>query len=135
MGTPGSGYAITYYCISSRNSVTGTRGTLYDSGGEAANYANNESTMTNVACPLGLRLQLTFIQLDIEGSMPSCYTDGIKIFHGGASNTFCGTLSGSNLPHINGDTGSALIFFTADSSDARAGYALNYECIDANSGR
>ncbi len=130
----GAGYTIKYIC-KPVITVSSTNGTLYDTGGAVANYGNNESIVTRITCPVGQGPQLKFTELDIDGTMPSCTTDSIKIYYGGAlKNTYCGTLTGSALPQVSVGATSALIVFTSDSSITRAGYTLNYECALITSG-
>jgi hypothetical protein len=137
--TNGAGYTLQYVCtpVIPFTSSTATSGTLHDTGGAGGQYGNNESTLAQItdACPIGYNFQLTFTELDIDGSMPSCPTDSLKIIYSGVvKNTFCGTLTGPSLPQVSVGASSALILFTSDSSITRAGYSLDYDCVGITSG-
>jgi hypothetical protein len=129
------GYSIQYTCTAG-TTLSATSGTIYDAGGTGGQYGNNENTLTHITCPMGQGPQLSFTELDIDGSMPSCSTDSIKIITGNrVKNTYCGTLTGSSLPQMSVGSSSALILFTSDSTITRGGYSLNYECVIIASGK
>ena len=133
--TNGAGYTIMYTCPYV-TTITGSKGTLYDSGGGGGQYGLNENTLTRITCPMGQGPQLTFTELDIDGTMPSCSTDSLKIIYGGeVKNTYCGTLTGPSLPQVSVGSSSALILFTSDSTITRGGYSLEYECVLITSGK
>ncbi len=130
-----AGYTIKYTCAEV-TSVTAINGTLYDTGGAGGQYGNNENAFTRLTCPMGQGPQLSFTELDIDGTMPSCSTDSLKIISGGeVKNTYCGTLTGSSLPQLSVGASSALILFTSDGTVTKAGYVLTYECVLITSGK
>jgi hypothetical protein len=131
----GAGYTIQYAC-KAVVIVSSTSGTLYDTGGAGGQYGSNESVLTRITCPVGRGPQLTFTQLDIDGTLPSCSTDSLKIISGGGvKNTYCGTLTVPSLPQVSVGASSALILFTSDSTITSAGYSLDYECVLITSGK
>ena len=133
--TNGAGYALLYTCTVG-TTVASTSGSLYDTGGSGGQYGNNENTLTRITCPMGQGPQLSFTELDIDGTMPSCSTDSLKIISGGVvKNTYCGTLTGPSLPQVSVGASSALILFTSDSITTRGGYSLDYECAMITSGK
>jgi hypothetical protein len=131
----GAGYTIQYLC-KAVVSVSSTSGTLYDSGGGGGQYGSNENTLTRITCPAGRGPQLTFTELDIDGTMPSCTTDSLNIISGGVvKNTYCGTLIGPSLPQVIVGASTALILFTSDGTIMRGGYSMEYECVLITSGK
>jgi hypothetical protein len=135
-GTTGAGYAIKYSC-SPKLDVSG--GTMYDSGGVAGNYGNNENVYTPFECQVGAP-KMTFTQLEVQGSSPACSTDSIKVYDAvnGATygytaalkSTYCGSISDSLLPTFTGAAaGTLLVVFTSDATLTQAGYTANYECF------
>ncbi len=133
--TNGAGYSIKYTCTPITTvPITGKK--LYDTGGAGGQYGNNENTLTRITCPIGNNLELKFTELDIDGTLPSCSTDSIRIIIGGVvKNTYCGTLTGSSLPQVSVGASSTLILFASDSSITRGGYTFDYECVLITSGK
>jgi hypothetical protein len=130
----GAGYTILYTCTAAIT-VSSNVGTLYDTGGAAGQYGSNENTLTRITCPIHQGPQLSFTELDIDGTMPSCSKDSLKIISDGVvRNTFCGTLTGTSLPNVSVGASSALILFTSDSTITRGGYSLDYQCVVIVSG-
>jgi hypothetical protein len=132
--TNGGGYALQYTCLRS-TSVTSTSGILYDTGGAGGQYGNNENTITRITCAMGRGPQLSFTEVDIDGTMPSCSTDSLKIISGNrVTNTYCGTLTGPSLPQVSVGASSAFLLFTSDGTITREGYSLDYQCVLFTSG-
>jgi cubilin len=130
----GAGYTIKYSC-SPKLDILG--GTLYDSGGAAADYSDNEVLYSVVSCPVGRAPVLSFTQMEIDGTMPACSTDSIKVYDAVKATTYgytvtlkytgCGVATGSSL--WQGSLAkSALITFTSDGAISKAGFALTYDC-------
>jgi hypothetical protein len=135
LGPNAGGYTIQYFC-SHLTTVSSPSGTLYDTGGAGGHYGNSEIIATRITCPLGRGPQLTFTQLDIDGTMPSCSSDNLKIISGGVvKNTFCGTWTDPFLPQVSVGASSALILFNSDSTITNGGYSLDYECVLITSGK
>jgi predicted outer membrane repeat protein len=128
----GAGYTIQYTC----EQPSGMSGIRYDTGGASGHYGQNETTRSSFFCAANKVPSLRFSQLDIDGAMPSCTTDSLKISDAtkltyGYSitwKTYCGSLTGSDLPQYLGSTSSVMVLFTSDSSGTAAGYTFSYEC-------
>jgi hypothetical protein len=110
-----------YACTSVASSVL-TSGTLWDSGGPAGNYDNNENCVFRIQG--GAPLRLTFTALMTESS-----SDFITVYDGtSAAAPLLGTFSGTSLPGpVVASSGNAYIVIQSDSSFNASGFRLQWQ--------
>ena len=115
------------FLISQGGTVNTCTGTIYDSGGAAGNYQNNENyTMTFCSDdPTGC-LQLSFSQFAVENGF-----DNLNIYAGPtATGTPYATFTGTALPGIiYTGTECVTLVFTSDVSVTPAGFAIDITCV------
>jgi hypothetical protein len=122
------GHAQTY--LISGGSVTTCAGTIYDSGGAAGNYANNENrTATLTPATAGSRIRLTFSVFNTENTY-----DFLRVYDGAnASAPLIGAYTGTTSPGIITATNAAgqlTLVFTSDGSAVRAGFEAAISCFN-----
>jgi hypothetical protein len=109
--------------------VTTCVGTLYDSGGSAANYSSNEN-YTKVFTPgtAGAKMRLAFTSFSTEASY-----DFLSIYDGpSTSSTLIGTYTGTTGPGTvtaTNSTGQLTVVFTSDINGEAAGFAATISCV------
>ncbi len=112
-------------------SATTCNATFFDSGGENANYIDNEDfTMTFNPGTAGARVKAIFSSFDIE-DQTNCNYDYLKVYDGtSASSPLLGTWCGTNSPGTVLATGGALTFvFHSDYSQNLSGWAADIKCF------
>ncbi|MBL7951695.1 MAG: hypothetical protein JNM62_08240 [Flavobacteriales bacterium] len=111
------------------------QGTIYDSGGPAANYVNNENTnQVYCAAKVGDVVTLTFSQFNIEAGW-----DFMRIYNQASGAplpaNLIGTYTGTNGPgtisgtvSVANPTGCLMVVFTSDGSVVAPGFAFKVSC-------
>ena len=106
-------------------------GILYDSGGSASNYGNNEDAEITIS-PIGATtVDLTFISFDIEpGSAGNCDYDWIEVFDGSSSGApLIDRYCNDNIPTlISSSGGSITLVFHSDGGANGTGFQMNWQC-------
>jgi len=99
----------------------------FDDGSGNDDYADNSECSWVFEGPMGSNIRLTFSAFDTE----SC-CDFVRIFDGSSNNApLLGTYSGSTLPPaIQTTQSNAYLEFDTDGSVTRAGWEIEYECIE-----
>jgi PKD repeat protein len=128
-----SGYIKVLPVIEMNNeTVTTCSALFYDSGGESANYSNNENlVMTFLPETLDATLKVEFTEFSIE-SHSSCNYDWLKIYDGNSTSanligTFCGTNSPGTIIASNPD-GALTFWFNSDYSVTYPGWKAIITC-------
>lgn len=104
-------------------------GTLFDDGGQNANYSDNTSRQVTIVGNPGDVIKLTFVSFDMEQGY-----DYLKIYKGyGNSGPMVGSYTGSNLP-ANGlailtNTNVVTVIQTSDQYQNGTGYEMRWTCI------
>jgi PKD repeat protein len=139
-----SGHIKVLPFIEMQNATMTTCGALfYDSGGESANYSNNENLiMTFLPEAPDAFLKVDFQEFSVEPHS-SCNYDRLKIYDGNSisadlTGTFCGTNSPGTIIASNPD-GALTFWFTSDGSVTQPGWKAIITChkehdITLNSG-
>lgn len=114
------------YCTNESEVITDCDGELTD-GSNSNNYANNSECSWIIQGPQGSNVRLNFTSFETE----SC-CDFVNIYDGNSANSeLLGRFSGTSLPpSIQTSQPNAFILFDTDGSSARAGWTLEYECIE-----
>ncbi len=105
------------------NTVTSASGTVYDSGGAGANYANDERFVQLIQ-PLGATsISLNFTVFNLENTW-----DYLYIYDGSTTNAnLIGRYTGATLPGNITSTGNTLLLdFRSDCATTLAGFVANY---------
>jgi PKD repeat protein len=107
-------------------------GLFYDSGGNSANYSNNQDiTMTFVPGTLGAKMIVEFLMFDVE-YQSTCDYDWLKIYNGSSTTaplmgTYCGTNSPGTVTATNA-TGALTFQFHSDYSETMQGWKALVNC-------
>lgn len=106
-----------------QNNNTTASGNFYDTGGAAADYADDERYLTLIAPTGATTVTLTFTAFDIETNWDYLYIyDGNSI-----SSPLIGTYTGTNSPGtVTSTGGSLLIEFRSDCNTTNPGWAANW---------
>lgn len=119
----------TYTMPASPATYSVCNGTLFDDGGQNANYSDNSSRQITIVGNPGDVIKLTFTSFDMEKDY-----DYLKIYKGyGNSGPIVGSYTGNSLP-ANGlaimtNTDVVTVIQTSDQYQTGAGYALNWTCV------
>ncbi|PCJ79766.1 MAG: hypothetical protein COA57_15385, partial [Flavobacteriales bacterium] len=112
-------------------STTSTSGTLYDSGGPAGSYTNNEncSLLINPGCATSITL--TFNSFWLE----SC-CDYVRVYDGtSTSGTLLLQANGTTIPSpVTATSGAMYIWFTSDGSVVYSGFDVTWTSTTPSSG-
>jgi hypothetical protein len=112
---------------SGNNSYTICSGHLYDSGGSAGNYVNNNAGYTVLYPTAG-----NIIQIAGTSAGENC-CDYVEIYNGvGTAGTLLGTYyMGAVIPNIisSDPTGALTVYFDSDGSTVGAGFDITISCI------
>jgi spore germination protein YaaH len=102
---------------------------IYDMGGPARNYYDNESYVYTIAPTGTSKVRLTFSQMDLEVGWDSLYLyDGVN-----TSAPLLGAYSGTVIPGIVNSTGPAItVKFKSDNATTKAGFKAIWNCIQDN---
>lgn len=112
-------------------SITTCSGTFYDSGGEFANYSDNE-TLVYTICPEnpGERIRIDFTEFNLQQN-----TDNLFIYDGDSTASLLqGVFSGTSSPGFwiaslnNNPSGCLTIEFISDTSGNTTGWAATISC-------
>jgi len=128
--TSATSYTPVGPCYTMANTtITTCSGSLFDSGGQSANYLNNESyTLTLVPSTANAMAQLNFVSFSTESGW-----DYLYIFDGNStSSPLVGQYSGSTLPPAitaTNSTGILTLRFTSDGSTASSGFEAAISCF------
>ena len=108
----------------SNKTVTECSGTLYDSGGNTANYKNSEN-FTFVINPANAdKVTMNFASWSVENSY-----DFLKIYNGtSASAPLLGSYSGTSPGTVVANSGAMTLVFTSDYSENRTGWEATWNC-------
>ncbi len=107
-------------------------GLFYDSGGEAGNYASNESYSLTFTAPFpGSGLVVDFLEFDLENET-NCNKDWLKIFDGASISSpligkYCGTVS-PGVVHATNAEGALTFQFSSDNSITKPGWKAHVWC-------
>ncbi len=110
-------------------SVVACTDSIYDMGGPARNYYDNESYIYTIA-PTGTnKVRLTFSQMDLEAGFDSLYLfDGPTV-----ASALLGAYTGSVVPGIINSTGPSItIKFKSDGATNKGGFKAVWNCIQDN---
>ncbi len=112
------------------NTTTTCNGTFYDSGGQAANYNDNESfTYTFNPGTTGAKIKAVFSAFDIEPET-NCGYDWLKVYDGpDITSPLLGTFCGSSVPGpFESTTGPLTFSFNSDYSVNFSGWVADISC-------
>ncbi len=120
------------YIMPNSGTVTETAcsGTLFDSGGQAGNYGNNEDAVFIISPPGVASVSVTFNLFDIEAEA-SCSYDYLELHDGvGTGAASLGRFCNGSLPSgtITSTTGSISVHFHSDVSVVQAGFEMDWVC-------
>lgn len=114
----------------SNNIYTTCTGTLFDPGG-SGNYSSNLNTIVTVAPAEATSIIMTFKSFQTENEF-----DVLEIFEGtNVSGKRIGAFSGNILPGnglLVSKTGAVTLRFTTDALDNRAGFEMEWKCVNPN---
>jgi trimeric autotransporter adhesin len=119
-------YSQTYTMNAASNNVTYNScvGTIYDSGGSAANYSSNLNTTIIFNAGVGSQVRLTFVSFNVD------VTDQLAIYNGNGLVNPLSTLTGTALPGVITSTGQYLTLnFISDASTVNAGFRITVSCV------
>ena len=68
-----------------------------------------------------------FVEFNLEGSLPACRFDSVKIYAGNSDTDIVGTYCGTDLPPAASTHGMMRLVFTTDASIHRSGFKAEYE--------
>lgn len=102
---------------------------IYDMGGPARNYYDNESYVYTIAPTGTSKVRLTFSQMDLEVGYDSLYLyDGFN-----TSSPLLGAFSGTVIPGIINSTSPAItVKFKSDNATTKTGFKAIWNCIQDN---
>ena len=107
-------------------------GTLYDNGGPAANYQDNDNVTTTISPTGATSVTLNFSSFGFEQGY-----DYIYIYNGPTTaSPLLGQYDGFNLPNggtVSSTSGSITIRMTSDVYVTESGFALTWQCTQPNS--
>jgi PKD repeat protein len=106
-------------------------GKLFDSGGPANAYGDNESSSMTIAPTGAQTVSLSFLSFDIEpGTGSSCNYDYLNIYDGSNSNApLIGKYCNNNIPTtITSTGGSITIVFSSDGGVTGNGFEMDWQC-------
>lgn len=123
-----------YHLINNSPSITPlstSTGTLYDSGGGSANYANDERSLWLIQPTSATNVTITFNSFDLEANW-----DYMFIYDGATtSSPLIGTYTGTSNPGtITSTGGSLLIEFRSDCATTSPGWEIVWNSTGATSG-
>jgi len=100
-------------------------GSFYDSGGQLANYSNNENKTMTFISDNGNRISFNFSSFNLENG-----PDYLRIYDGpSTSYPLIGTYTGNQSPGIVTSTGTSLTFqFYSDNSVTYSGWSATISC-------
>jgi PKD repeat protein len=107
-------------------------GILFDSGGGAGNYGDNEDSEVTISPTGASSVDLTFISFDIEaGSAGNCDYDWIEIYDGPTTaSPLIDRYCNDNIPTtISSTLGSVTIVFHSDGGVNELGFQMNWQCV------
>jgi hypothetical protein len=116
--------------IMGNNTTSTCGGTFYDSGGENANYNDNESfTYTFNPGTTGAKIKAVFSAFDVEPET-NCGYDWLKVFNGPDNTSpLIGTYCGTSIPGpFESTTGSLTFQFNSDYSENFTGWVADISC-------
>jgi len=103
-------------------------GTLFDDGGQNANYSDNTSRQVTIVGNPGDLIRLTFASFDMEQGY-----DYLRIYKGYGVGTLVGSYTGSNLPGngqaIMTNTNVLTVIQSSDQYVNGSGYEMSWSCI------
>jgi PKD repeat protein/N-acetyl-anhydromuramyl-L-alanine amidase AmpD len=110
-------------------SYTSSTGTLYDSGGAAGNYQNDERKFYLIQPAGAATISLSFLSFNLENNW-----DYLYIYNGSTTSApLLGTYTGATLPStLNSTGGSILIEFRSDCSTVAAGWQINWTSVSGS---
>ncbi len=116
-------YKIINNTYSITSTYTLTSGTFYDSGGNLANYGNDERKFWLFTKPATTNITLSFTSFNIENGF-----DNLFIYNGGSVNSplvgqYSGTINPAPVTSLND---SVLVEFRSDCATNFSGWAANY---------
>jgi len=106
-------------------------GILFDSGGSAGNYGDNEDSEVTIAPTGAATVDLTFVAFDIEpGSASNCDYDWLEIYDGPTTGSpLIDRYCNDNIPTTLSSTGgSVTIVFHSDGGVNEPGFRMNWQC-------
>ncbi len=110
--------------------LTAPSGTVYDPGGAAGDYSNNQRYLIKIAPPGATSLTLTFQQFNLENAFSSSTKGGdyLYVYDGDTVTApLLRRLTGSTLPNpITTTSGTVLLELRTDCSNPMAGWQLSY---------
>lgn len=126
------GYSNLWNLIKNKFSTCATvacTDSIYDMGGPARNYYDNESYVYTIAPTGASKVRLTFSQMDLETGYDSLY-----LYDGTATTSpVLGAFSGTVMPGIINSTGSAItVKFKSDGATNKGGFKAIWNCIQDN---
>ncbi len=111
--------------------LTTTSGTIYDPGGAAGDYSNNQRYFIKIAPPGATSLALTFQQFSLENSFSSSTKGGdyLYVYDGDTTTApLLRRLTGTSLPAtITTSGGVSLLELRTDCSNPMAGWQIAYQ--------
>ncbi|NCA84598.1 MAG: PKD domain-containing protein [Clostridia bacterium] len=114
--------------------ITTCTGLFFDTGGDGANYQNNEDfTMTFKPETTGSSTIVDFLQFDVEANA-YCDYDWLKIYNGTSASapligTYCGTTSPGTIEASNAE-GALTFVFHSDYSVNKPGWKAEISCVE-----
>jgi hypothetical protein len=107
----------------SDGSTTSTSGTLYDPGGSAGNYSNNQNCSFLIQSADGGDITLSFSTFNYEN-----YYDNLYVYDGtSTSGTLLGKLTNTSIPSdLTATSGAMYILHDSDYSITRSGFAATW---------
>lgn len=102
---------------------------IYDMGGPARNYYDNESYVYTIAPTGASKVRLTFSKMDLEAGFDSLY-----LFDGSSTTSaLLGAYSGTIIPGIINSTGPSItVKFKSDVATNKGGFKAIWNCIQGN---
>ncbi len=122
---------ITMPTSGTADNQTACNGKLFDSGGPANAYGDNENSIMTIAPTGAQTVSLSFANFDIEaGTGSSCNYDYLNIYDGSNSNApLIGKYCNNNIPtSITSTGGSITIAFSSDGGVTGTGFELDWQC-------
>ncbi len=110
----------------SAQSIDGCSGTIFDSGGAVADYANDESITTTYCSDMGNQIKLTFSSFDVEENF-----DFLLVYDGADANSpILGVFTGANSPGaVVSTNGCITLVFESDGNTTGPGYEADITCV------
>jgi hypothetical protein len=131
-----AGYEFHFFCADDYRAIAGT---IYDSGGGDDNILSPGRYFQHVICPAAQRIRLSFLLIDLPGTLPLCtdarletaflQADNSHFNALGSDGVYCGIPTSYPLP-VTTPSNRALLSYKG--TGARPGYAIDYECVGTN---